>query len=84
MENCVVFKDGHIEPILWYDEKPSRVEVITPFGRYAYCEYIADHPSGLCKYRWYQFYRYRGFDYRRDDWVAIDSIKEFRFNKENK
>lgn len=84
MENCVIFKDGHIEPILWYDEKPGRVEVNTPSGKYSYCEYIVDHPSGLFKYRLYKFYRYLGFiDYQSADWVVIDSIKEFRFNKEN-
>lgn len=82
MINYVLFKDGHEEPILRYDEKPGYVEVDTPSGRYVYCEYIVTHLAGW-KYKYYQFYRYRGFDRRIDDWIAIDDIKEFRFKKEN-
>lgn len=83
MDNHVVFKDGHTEPILWYDEKPSRVEVETPSGRYLYCEYIMTHPTGW-HYRHHQFCRYRGFvNCETPDWVVTDNIKEFRFKKEN-
>ena len=83
MDNYVVFKDGHIEPILWYDDKPGRVEVNTPSGKYVYCEYIVTHPIGW-KHQEYQFYRYRGFvDCQSADWVTTDDIQEFRFKKEN-
>lgn len=78
MTDYVVFKDNHEEPILWYDDKPGRIEVRTPSGKYLYCEHIVTHSSGF-KYKDYQFYRYRGLD----NWVAIDDIKEFRFIKEN-
>lgn len=84
MTNYVLFKDGHEEPILWYSETPSRVEVETPSGRYVYCEYFVDYPIGIRRTE-YQFYRYRGFvDCQTPDWVAIDDIKEFRFVKENR
>ena len=82
MTNYVLFKDNHEEPILRYDEKPGRVEVDTPSGRYLYCEYIVTRPTGW-KHQEYQFYRYRGFvDCQTPDWVATDDIKEFRFAKE--
>lgn len=84
MTNYVVFTDDHTEPILWYDEKPGRVEVATPSGRYLYCEYIVTHPTGWWKHKEYQFYYYRGFvDCQTSDWVATDNIKEFCFKKEN-
>lgn len=82
MENYVVFKDNHTEPILWYSDKPGRVEVLTPSGKYLYCEYIVTHPNGY-HHTSHHFYRYRGIDYRRDDWIGVDNIKEFRFKKEN-
>lgn len=83
MTNYVLFKDNHEEPILWYDEKPCRVEVYTPSGRYVYCEYIVTHPTGLY-HTHHKFFRYCGFtDYQSPDWVATDDIKEFRFTKEN-
>ena len=83
MDNCIVFTDGHTEPILWYDEKLGRVEVGSPSGRYVYCEYIMTHPTGY-HYKHYQFYRYRGFvDCETPDWINADDIKEFRFKKEN-
>lgn len=83
MDNYAVFTDGHTEPILWYDDKPGRVEVETPSGRYVYCEYITTHPTGW-HHMHYEFWRYRGFvDCQTPDWVAADDIKEFRFKKEN-
>lgn len=83
MENYVLFKDSHEEPILWYYDKSGRVEVSTLSGRYVYCEYVVAHPTGWY-HKHYQFYRYRGFvGCQTSDWVATDDIKEFRFVKEN-
>lgn len=83
MDNYVAFKNDHIEPIIWYDENPGRVEVDTPSGKYVYCEYIVTHPTGW-HHKHHQFYRYRGFvDYQSADWVATDDIKEFCFKKES-
>ena len=84
MTNYVLFKDDHEEPILRYDEKPGRVEVDTPSGRYLYCEYVVTYPTGW-HHKHYQFYCYRGFvDCQTADWIAVDDIKEFRFVKENR
>lgn len=84
MTNYVIFKDNHEESILWYNEKPGRVEVDTPSGRYLYCESIVTHPTGW-HHKHYQFYCYRGFvDCQTADWIAVDDIKEFRFVKENR
>lgn len=83
MDNYVVFKDDHIEPILWYNDEPGRIEVNTPSGKYLYCESVVTHPTGW-HHTHYQFYRYRGFvDCQSADWVAIDDIKVFCLRRRN-
>lgn len=87
MTNHVVFTDGHTEPILWYDEQPGRVEVVTSSGIYSCCEYIVTYPIGW-KHKAYQFFYYRVLVDRQtsdwaSDWVATDNIKNFCFKKEN-
>ena len=76
----VVYKDGTTEPIVWFSQSPEACEVCTPSGRYAYQEWIEDHPKIGYRYRSYAFWTYIGWP---DKWVLNDDIKEFQFMKEN-
>lgn len=75
----VVYKNGYTEPIVWFSQSPDICEVCTPSGRYAYQEWIEQHPKVGYKYRAHAFWTYVGWP---DKWELNYDIKEFRFMEE--
>ena len=77
----VVYKDGTTEPIVWFSQTKDGCEVCTTSDRYAYQEWIEDHPKIGFRYRSHAFWTYIGWP---DKWVRNDDIKEFQIMEDEK
>ncbi len=73
MKSCVLFKDNHEEPIMWYYKAVNEIIVDTPSGKYMFHSKTITHPSGI-KYLENNFYRYL---YEKREWIVTKDIIEF-------